>query len=56
MGLLPPQGFGPRGPKPEEAYIAKTMGGVEVPAKHKLLKLSRLEATEFIYYTIKGHK
>jgi hypothetical protein len=27
------------------------MGGIEVPAKHKLLKLSRLEATEFIYYS-----
>jgi hypothetical protein len=25
--LLPPQGFGPRGPKPEEAYI-------EVPARN----------------------
>jgi hypothetical protein len=81
---LPPQGFAPRGPEPEEAYIevparnmistvytseaekfkflsflpakhwcmgniAKNNGGIEVPAKHKLLKLSRLEATEYEY-------
>ena len=28
--LLPPQGFGPRGPKPEEAHI-------EVPARNMIL-------------------
>jgi hypothetical protein len=31
--------------------IAKNKGGIEVPTKHKLVKLSRIEATGLIYYS-----
>jgi hypothetical protein len=37
---LPPKGFGPRGPEPEEAYI-------EVPARNMISTVNRSEAEKF---------